>query len=154
MRESLRKSLDDQPGFERYPKGSIVICHSCAKPIFKLDFGIDVGDKVGRCVSAFKPVSTADVESLIGREDIDAGVRAGLAALTPDERTAHLQALHEMRTGDPMVCPCCLGVFVQVLAVTPDEVLDRAYTVELVTIPPDGSTKAWAVRGRKNLWVH
>lgn len=153
MRESVRKSLDDQPGFERYPKGSIVLCQSCAKPIFKLDYGITVGDKVGRSVNAFKPLSVADMEVLAARADIDAGVRAGIVAWTPEQRAAHVQALHEMRTGDPMVCPCCHGVFVQVLAVTTHEVLDKAYTIELVTIPPDGS-KAWAVRGRPNLWVH
>ena len=46
MRKSLIKSAEDSPvkGFERYAKGSIVLCHGCAKPIYVLDAGIALGD--------------------------------------------------------------------------------------------------------------
>lgn len=153
MRESLKKSIDDRAGFERYPKGSIVLCQSCARPIFKLDFGLTLGDKGGQAAKAFKPVSSADLDGLQARQDIDAGVRATINLWTPEQRKAHLDALHEVKTGDPMTCPICHDTFVQVLAVTKHEVLDKAYTIELVTIPPEG-VKPWAVRGRPNLWVH
>jgi hypothetical protein len=153
MRDSLRQSLSDRPGFERYPKGSIVVCHSCARPIYRLDAGIAVGDRFGQASESFKPVSLTDLEALQARQDIDAGLRGTLASWTPEQRVAHVQALREVRTGDPMVCPVCRGVFVQVLATEPHEVLDRAYTIEMLTIPPAG-TKAWPLRGRESVWVH
>lgn len=159
MRDSLKKSLADSPvkGFERFPKGSIVVCTSCAAPIFKLDHGISLGDKAGKMASAFKPITLADLETLAGREDIDAGIRATLRSWTPDQCKAHIASLREVKTGDPMLCPICDKVFVQVLAEEKNEALDRSYTLELLTIPPVGVAPV-ALKG-KHLgygkdWVH
>lgn len=159
MRNSLKMSVLDSPvtGFERYPKGSIVLCHACSKPIAKLDRGIDLGAKAGRFASAFVPMNHGDLQALADREDLDAGVRAFVTSLTPEQKLAHLAALHEFRSGDPMLCPICGGCFVQVLSVDKSEVLDRAYTIELLTIPPPGQ-KAIDVRGKtlgySKDWVH
>lgn len=159
MRDSLRKSLADTPavGFERYAKGSIVLCNACALPIFKLDHGISLGDKAGKMASAFKPVTLADLETLATREDIDAGVRATVKGWSPSVRLAHVSALREMRTGDPMMCPSCADCFVQVLSVEKTEALDKSYTIELLTIAPEGQ-KTVAVRGKQlgygKDWVH
>lgn len=159
MRDSLKKSLADSPvrGFERFPKGSIVICNCCAGPIFKLDQGIALGDKAGRMASAFKPLTLADLETLAAREDIDAGIRATLRSWTPDQRKAHIAKLREVRTGDPMLCPACDKCFVQVLAEEKTEALDKAYTLELLTIPPVGVAPV-ALKGKQigatKDWVH
>lgn len=158
MRDSLRKSAADTPatGFERYAKGSIVVCNACAKPIFRLDRAIALGDRAGRMASAFKPLRLQDLDILAGREDIDAGVRAAVRAMTLEQRVAFVAGLREMRAGDPMQCPCCHDCFVQVLSVDTHEVLDKAYTIELLTIPPAG--KSVPIRGRRigvNAgWVH
>lgn len=158
MRASLKKSLTDSPvqGFDRYPKGSVVLCNTCALPIFKLNHGIALGDKSGSTAKAFKPLSVADLDALGQRPDIDAGVRAMVATWTPADRAAHVLKLREVRSGDPMVCPCCGNTFVQVLSVEKDETLDRAYVIELLTIPPDA--KAAPVRGKSishtKDWVH
>lgn len=157
MRESLKQSLMDRAGgWERYAAGSIVLCNACAVPLFKLDRGIEVGSGAGRMASAFKPVSVADLAVLAEREDIDAGVRATVASWTPGQRAEHCRKIWEPRSGEPMLCPVCLKGFVQILSVTAHEVLDRAYTIELVTIPPDG--RAPAVRGRQlgagKDWLH
>ena len=161
MRESLKKSLDDNPNaLERYPRGSVVLCNACARPIFKLDRSICVGDKVGQSASAYKPLDAVDLAALQERIDVDAGVRSTLRAQTPAERAAHLAGLEgqELRTGEPMMCPLCKASFVQVLAVTKHEVLDKAYTVELLIIPPPGWGEAPAVRGLRlgygRDWVH
>lgn len=157
MRDSVRQSAADSPatGFDRYPAGSVVLCNACAKPIFRLDRAIALGDKAGRMASAFKPLTFRDVVELGKREDIDAGVRALVASWTPDQVKAHVDSLHEFRTGDPMMCPCCDDCFVQVIAVDRHEVLDKAYTIELVTIPP---TNPVAVRGKRlgtnHEWIH
>lgn len=158
MRASAVKSAADSPvaGFERYPKGSIVLCNACSKPIAKLDGGIALGDKAGRMAQQFKPLSLSDLQTLAAREDIDAGIRALVRGWTVAESKAHVAALCEFRAGDPMLCPCCHDCFVQVLGVEKDEVLDKAYTIELLTIPPSGTPPP--VRGKRisatGDWVH
>src|SRR4051794_7018982 len=115
MRSSLEQSIADSPatGFERYQKGSIVLCNECAAPIYKLDFGIDLGMKGGRAAKAFKPLSLADLVELSTRPDIDAGIRGTIASWSPERRAQHLASLDEKRSGDPMICPACHGCFVQ-----------------------------------------
>lgn len=161
MRDSLRKSIADSPvkGFERYPKGSIVLCNACAAPIYKLDAGIELGAKGGRGAQAFKPLALADLEELATRRDVDAGIRGTVAAWTLDKRRAHVAALNEPKAGDPMVCPICAGCFVQILTVEKSETNDRGYVIELLTIPPFGAGVPSAVRGRqfqgdRGDWVH
>lgn len=159
MKASLKQSLADTPasGFEQYPKGSIVLCNACAVPIAVLERSISLGDKAGRMASAFKPLTAAVLDALAEREDIDAGVAAWVRRLTPDDRRTYLASLHEFRAGDPMICPCCHQGFIQVLSVDRDEVLDKAYVIELVTIPPPGH-KSVAVRGKqlgvRKDWIH
>jgi hypothetical protein len=161
MRNSLRKSIADSPvqGFERYPKGSIVLCNGCALPLFKLDAGIALGDKAGRMASRFKPVTVSDLVELAGRVDIDAGIRARVNAWTPDEIKAHVAKLVEPKAGDAMQCPCCGGAWPQVLTTEADETNDRAYTLELLTVPPFGSGRMAPVRGKRfdgdrGDWIH
>lgn len=161
MRASLKQSLKDtiagdQQDF-RYPKGSIVLCTACAAPIAILEQGIALGDKAGRMAQAFAPLRSADLDTLGEREDIDAGVRAWVRSLTAETRKAHLDKLHRFNTGDPAICPCCHHGFMQVLSVEKTETLDKAYVLELVTIPPVGQ-KVVKVRGRQigqgKGWIH
>lgn len=160
MRDSLRKSLADSPaqGFEWYPKGSIVICNACAKPVFKLDVAISLGDKAGQMAKAFKPLSVKDLSDLAAREDIDAGLKASLMAMTTEQLKAHADKLRELRAGDPMLCPACDACFVQVLSVEKHEVMDKAYTIELLTVAPEGNGKSSPIRGKDigyhKDWVH
>lgn len=161
MRASLKQSLmdtaaGDQADF-RYPKGSIVLCTACAAPIAILEQGIALGDKAGRMAQAFAPLRDADLETLGAREDIDAGVRAWVRSLTAETRKAHLDKLCRFKAGDPAICPCCHHGFMQVISVEKTETLDRAYVLELVTIPPQGH-KVLAIRGRQigqgKGWIH
>lgn len=161
MRASLKQSLKDtiagdQQDF-RYPKGSVVLCTSCALPIAILERGIALGDKAGRMASAFAPLRLADLQRLGGRDDIDAGVRAWVRSLTVPQQKAHVDKLHRFKTGDPAICPCCHRGFMQVLSVERRETLDRAYVLELVTIPPQGQ-KVVKIRGRQiganKQWLH
>lgn len=161
MRASLKQSLadtiaGDQVDF-RYPKGSVVLCTACAAPIAILEQGIALGDKAGRMAQAFAPLRAQDLETLGAREDIDAGVRAWVRSLTAEQKKAHLEKLHRFKTGDPAICPACHQGFLQVLSVEKSETLDKAYVLELVTIPPQGH-KVVAIRGRQigadKGWLH
>lgn len=158
MRHSLKQSVKDSPvsGFERYPKGSIVICNACALPIYKLDFGIALGDKGGRSADSFKPLTNVDLIALAHRQDIDAGVVAKVKSLTIEEQQA-LTGAAVPKAGDPMMCPSCKGTFPQIVSIEKHEVLDRAYVIELLTIPPHGQ-KGTAIRGRQigatKGWLH
>lgn len=158
MRDSLRKSLEDSPvrGFERFSKGSVVLCNACMSPIFTLDGGIAVGDKAGRMASRFKPMTLAQLDALAEREDIDAGLKAMIRGWNPDRRKEHIGKLREMHAGDPMLCPVCEQCFVQVLSVEKDEVMDKSYTVELVTVPPTGTPAPITGKqiGYGKDWVH
>jgi hypothetical protein len=151
MRDSLRKSVDHSPakGFERYPKGSVVLCNACAKPVFKLDASVSLGDKAGQAARAFKPLAVADMLALAEREDIDRGVIALVRSMTLEQMQAHVATLREMKTGDPMMCPSCGDCFVQVLSVERNEAIDRSYTVELLTVPPFGAGRQSPVRGKR-----
>jgi len=164
MRDSLKKSIEDSPDsqFERYPKGSIVICNACAKPIYKLDFGIALGDKAGKAASSFKPVSEQDILTLARREDIDAGIRAALRAMPMTTLAEYIEKLAaaEVKAGEPMICPVCHECFVQVLTTEVSETLDKSYVIEMLTIPPEGLGRPAPVRG-KHLgagagkdWIH
>jgi hypothetical protein len=160
MRQSLRQSIADSPvrGFERYAKGSIVLCNACAKPVFVLDRSICLGDKAGAMASAFKPLTAAHVVDLSRREDIDAGLRAMLRSWTPEQVAQHVQRLREMRAGDAMACPACDGCFAQVVSIEESEVRDRAHTLELLTVPPEGDGRPAPVRGKhlgaSKDWLH
>lgn len=158
MRDSLKKSLADSPvsGFERYPSGSVVLCNACCSPLYVLDGAICVGDKSGRMAERFKPLTSQRLTDLAGRDDIDAGVKAMINGWDEDRRKEHLSKLKDVKAGDPMMCPICDGCFVQVVSVEAHEVLDRAYTVELVTIPPSGYIPP--IRGKQlgytKDWIH
>jgi hypothetical protein len=159
MRHSLKQSLRDTPaqGFERYPKGSTVLCNACGLPIYKLEHGIALGDKGGQSASCFKPLSAMDLQAIEDRDDVDAGIRARIKMLTAKEREAILQHTAEPKTGAPMMCSVCHGCFVQVLSLEKSEMLDRAYVIELMTIPPQGHRQV--ALGGKQLgatkdWIH
>lgn len=140
MRQALRDSLGRRGhGAARYPRGSIVVCVSCGKPIYKLDRGIGAGERAGRSVQAFRPVSMADVRAIGRRRDavVDPGIVAAFRAWTPAEVAAHVAALREPRAGDPMVCPVCGDVFARARASEVSDTCDRAYVIELVVLPPE-----------------
>jgi hypothetical protein len=121
-----------------YPKGSIVVCTSCAKPIYKLDRGLGAGDKAGRAASAFKPIGLWDLVDLQWRAHglVDAGLTAVLRGWTADEMKAHVARIGEPVAGDPMLCPVCGDVYVQARTAEVSDTQDRAYVIELLTIPP------------------
>jgi hypothetical protein len=147
-RRSVQDSIAASPAGNHagYPAGSIVICVSCAAPIYRLERGIAIGEKTGRTADAYRPVRLKDLVELRDREDANAGVRAVLTAQSPAQLQAHCDRIPELRAGMPFVCPCCTRPFVAVRS-SPDpreanETLQRGYVIELVTIPPSGRQPA------------
>ncbi len=139
-RRAIVESIIHSPAgpHELYPRGSIVICTSCAKPLYRLERAIFIGDHAGRSVSAYAPVTVADLQVLADRPDVDAGLRAVLQGMTPADRRAHCDRIASPRAGDPCVCPLCGQVWVQARSSEESETRDRAYVIQLVTIAPVG----------------
>jgi hypothetical protein len=134
MRVALAESTPRAGTGDGYPAGSIVICQGCLKPLYILQRGIGLGERAGRSASAFRPFQMKDFAQLT--DAIDAGVSAAMKQWTAEERKAHCDAIPEIKSGAPMLCPCCGASYVRVRAAEAGEVIDRAYVVELVTIPP------------------
>lgn len=144
MRQSVRDSIAAGDGAESYPAGSIVLCQSCLKPLYRLERGIGVGESAAKSVDAYRPVRPQDVYGLM--EAIDPGVATMARLWTVETLKAHCHKIPELRTGSPAVCPCCGNSFVRVRAVEAAEVIDRAYVMELVTIPPGRQLRGREVR--------
>lgn len=140
MREALRESLK---GALRetvvYPRGSIVLCASCGKPLYRLERGIGAGDKAGRAVSAFAPVRSVDLDFLLARPDVEPGLRAAIKALDGAHgRADFLHKIPSLRSGDPALCPICGRAFVFGQTAEKSDTIDRAYVLRLLTVPPKG----------------
>jgi hypothetical protein len=116
-----------------YDKGSTVICAHCFVPLYRLERGIGPGEKASRTVDAFRPISRAELQQL--RREVTS-IHAALKPWTADDERNHVHSIGRPKTGDPAVCPACQKSFVQVFAPEAGEVIDRAYTWRLVTIPP------------------
>jgi hypothetical protein len=158
MRDALKVSERDAPGGRtRHAAGDLVICTSCAKPLYLLERGINLGDKAGSLVDAFAPVSPAALEALTQSRFADQGVVAFARALLASGKVLEFcDRIPRPKKGDPMLCAHCGHVWAQVLSSETADTLDRAYTIELVTIPLVGP--APAIKGRKvsarDAWVH
>ncbi len=80
MRAALVASLANDPSFDGYPKGSIVVCGDCWRPVYALERGLAPGDKAGRSASAFRPLTVSDIVQLSDRPDLDSGWQGLLLA--------------------------------------------------------------------------
>lgn len=147
-RRTVQDSIAASPAgnHEVYPKGSIVICVSCAAPIYRLERGIYVGEKAGRSAEAYRPVRVQDLLELRGREDLDAGLKTIIASMSTAQMKRHCDRIRTLVAGDPLVCPSCTRSFVAVRSsanpAEAGETLDRAYVIELLTVPPVGQKGA------------
>ncbi len=85
-------------------------------------------------VDAFRPFALADFARL--EQSVHPSVAAAAKAWTPAQRRAHCDRIPEPRTGAPMLCPACGEVFVQSRSSESSDTKDRAYVLELLTVPP------------------
>ena len=148
MRQALLDSIGHSTQ-DRYPKGSIVICVSCGRPLYRLERGVGLGETMGRARDAFVPVSPLDVVELRDRLGIDAGVKAQVREIV-DVRE-YCDAIPRPTAGAPALCPKCDQVFVQARTAEAGDTNDRAYVWELSTIAPVGAV-VQALRGG-DLWA-
>jgi hypothetical protein len=114
-----------------YDKGATVICAHCFAPIYRLERGISPGECVK--ADAYRPISRAELRQL--RKEVTS-VNAALKAWTDDDEQTHVHSIDRPVQGQPALCPKCGKSFAQVFAPDAGEVIDRAYTWRLVTIPP------------------
>jgi hypothetical protein len=140
MRVALQQSREHEHGEpEGYPKGSVVLCASCGKPLYVLDRGIGFGEKAGRAIDAFRPIRSSDLDWLLKWPRLNPGVTAAIRAMDQHGgRSDYLSKLTEPRMGDPALCPFCQGAFVFGRTAESSDTNNRAYVWELVTVTPNG----------------
>ncbi len=150
-RQSVQASIAASPAgnHELYPRGSIVVCVSCAQPVYRLERSIYIGERAGRSADAYRPVRVADLLELRDREDIDAGLRASLNGRSHAELQAICDRITPLRAGAPLACPLCTHALVFARSTEQSETIDRGYVIELVTIPPKGHRQTVLTRGAK-----
>lgn len=135
-----------------YPKGSLIVCHACGLPIYKLQASLYLGEPMGKSAWKYVPVQVPDLMDLITRTDLEPGVRAAIKALGLPEMVAHCERIPEVKAGDFADCPACRKSFVY--AETrgrgdgASSFADKGYTVQLATIPPQGQARP-ILRGRE-----
>lgn len=127
---SLETAISDTEG---YSKGSTVICAHCFVPLFRLTRSIHPGEKANRTVNAYRPITIPELRQL--RVEVPS-VTAALKLWTSQDEFNHCCGIEAPRAGSEALCPACKKSFVQVFAPEASEVIDRAYTWRLVTIPP------------------
>jgi hypothetical protein len=136
-----------------FPRGSIVVCYSCGIPLYKLEAAIFVGEKATRSGWKYAPVSVNDLRELVARRDLDPGIRASLKLLTAAQLHEHCAKIQRLHAGDALDCAACRKPFVFVR--TSDgsegalEFTDRAYVIQLATIPPVGQARPLTLAGRR-----
>lgn len=134
MRAGLVAAAASAPNdLDGYTKGSTVLCAHCFVPLFTLERGIGPGEKASRTVDAYRPITATELRQL--RREVPS-IRAALKMWTADEERTHVERVVRPKTGDAALCPACEKSFVQVFAPEAGEVIDRAYTWRLVTVPP------------------
>lgn len=148
MRAALELARAKNPGPERHPKGSIVLCASCWKPLYKLEHGISFGDRLR--ADTYRPLTEGDYVALADRAAKDHALNAGIAGVwrswTDEQRRAMAHRVTTPRAGEQPVCPFCAKAWMFHWAQEEAEVNDRAYVCDLLTIPPDAPVPDRAVR--------
>lgn len=128
-----------------YPKGSIVVCYHCGKPLYRLQQSIYEGEPAARSAWKYAPVSVADLMTLLDRSDLEPGQRAAIKAMTPEDWQAHCQQIPEIKPGDFADCPACKGQFVYARTYGQDDGAkgfgDKGYVIQLAIIPPQGQSR-------------
>lgn len=128
-----------------YPKGTIVLCYHCAKPLYRLQASIYVGEPMARSAWKYAPVSLADVIDLMQRSDLEPGQRAAFKAVPLEDWRAHVDKIPEMRPGDFADCAACHKQFVFAQTSSSEdgrfEFADKGYVITLAVIPPQGQAR-------------
>lgn len=148
MRQGLTEALQTSPVQSTdvaYPAGSIVVCYACGKPLYRLQGNIYVGEKPSRSAWKYAPVRVEDLQALIARTDLDPGIRASIKFLSVDEQKTHCDKVQSLKPGDMLDCPSCTKSFVFARTSSnadgASEFTDRAYVIQLATIPPVGKAR-------------
>lgn len=155
MRHALAEAKQHSPvpsADVAYPAGSVVVCYACGIPLYRLQANIYVGEKPSRSAWKYAPIALADLWELIARTDLDAGIRAAIKVLTIEEQHAHCESIPTLKAGDFLDCPTCTKPFVFVRTSSDAdgvaEFTDRAYVIQLATIPPVGQARPLTLAGR------
>jgi hypothetical protein len=148
MRQGLQEALQTSPvqsADVAYPTGSIVVCYACGKPLYRLQANIYVGEKPSRSAWKYAPITVADLQTLTARMDLDAGIRASIKFMSAEDQRTHCEQIPTLKAGSFLDCPSCTKPFVfartSSTAEGKAEFTDRAFVIQLATIPPTGKAR-------------
>lgn len=134
-----------------YHKGAIVVCYACGVPLYRLNANIWMGEPTSKTGWKYSPVSIADLEAIVHRQDLDPGIRAAVKFWTKEQAHAHCESIPTLRNGELPPCPSCKGQFARAdLGRTEDDkarFIDRSYVVSLATIEPEGKARPITMAG-------
>jgi hypothetical protein len=136
-----------------YPAGSIVVCYSCGVPLYRLTRSIYAGQPAGNPSEVYAPVRLEDLQTLLQRFDIDAGIKASIKLLTLAEQHTHCESVPwPLTNGMLTTCHKCGGswTFYRTSADADGakQFGDRAGVIQLATIPPEGRARRLTLVGR------
>lgn len=134
-----------------YPKGSIVVCLECGKPLYRLQASIYLHEHAGRSSNwKYAPVAVRDIVGLMERHDLDPGQIAALKSLSLADWYAHCAKIPSLPTDESAgerysECPACGKPFV-FGAIRDDadgasRFGDKGYQIRLAIIPPSGQSR-------------
>ena len=148
MSDRLLRLTPNLPVDVAYPKDSIVVCRECGKPIYRLQRSIYLGEPAGKSAWKYVPVTPADLQALTERRDVDAGQRAAIKAMSPEDRIAHCDKIGTFKPGDYQDCPACGKQFSTGYIPTgsTEQFGDKGFRIHLHTIPPPGMARKVVVR--------
>ncbi len=148
MRQALEDALrlSPVPSVDvAYPAGSIVVCYACGKPLYVLEGNIYAGEKPSRSAWKYAPIKMEHLQHLMQRTDLDAGLRAAIKFLSVEDQRTHCESIPSLKAGDTLDCASCKQPFVFARTSQnsdgPAEFTDRAYVIQLATIPPVGKAR-------------
>ena len=128
-----------------YDAGSIVVCRACGKPLYRLVGNLYHGEAMARSAWKYQPVRMADLEALIDRADLDPGVRAGVKAMSLEDRRLHCDRVQPIKPGDFADCAACgapwLYAETRGQGDGPSSFADKGYRIQLSVIPPVGRAR-------------
>jgi hypothetical protein len=128
-----------------YPRGSIVVCRECGKPLYRLQQSIFQGEPVGRSAWKYAPVTLRDLQELVDRSDLEPGQRAAIKAMSVEDQRLHCDRIPTHKAGDFMDCPSCRKPFAHGFIPRSRDgasmFADKGYVVSLAIIPPPGQAR-------------
>ncbi len=134
-----------------FPRGTVIVCPECYRPIYALERGIGPHDRAGRAASAFRPITQRDITEVCRvRPDVPVGWQVEVQKWRGTEQAKRvLQAARPVAGGDAS-CPNCGEMWVRIVEREKNSAGEKAYELQLLDIAP--SPASMGLMDDKHRW--